>query len=296
MKILAQLLSIICLCSSAAALSAADWHIYDNGSGDAATIAEAAELCSSGDVIYIHAGTYLEGGILFDGKDVIIVMPDGRVYLDAPVQGSGTGITVRNATAAFQLPNFYFAGFDTAIALENASPWVQFITVAGCGTGITIGGASSPFVINSVIDTCMTAVDISGATGALVQNLTIVGCATGISVSGGDVTVARCIIYGCDTGLACGGGTVTLTCNNLYANTVQYGGCAAGPSDFDLDPIFCFYTPPSTNPYWLHSDSPCLPVAEPCGPGTYVGFYGFAGCTGTSVEESTWGKIKSLYR
>lgn len=293
---LVRFLLIFCLCSAAAALSAADWHIYDDGSGDAATIAEAAGLCSSGDVIYIHAGTYVEAGILFEGKDVMIVMPDGRVYVNAPVPASGTGITVRAASAGFQLPNFYLAGFDTAIALEDASPMVLFVTIGGCGTGIAMDGASTPFVINSVIDTCSTAIDVGGAAGASFQNLTIVGCSTGISVSGGDVTVERCIIYGCGTGLSCSGGAVTLACNNLYANMVQYDGCAAGPSDFYLDPIFCFYTPPSTNPYYLHSDSPCLPAAEPCGPGTYVGFYGFEGCTGTSVEESTWSKIKSLYQ
>jgi len=289
-------LSMVCFCSAATALSAADWHVYANGSGDVATIAEAAELVSSGDVIYIHSGTYIEAGILFDSKDVFIVLPDGRVYLNAPVAGSGTCITVRNATAAFQLPNFYFADFDTALSLEDASPWVQFITIGKCGTGIAVGGSSSPFIINAVIDTCVTAVDVSGSAGMTVRNLTIVGCSAGVTVSGGDVTVARCIIYGCGTGLSCGGGTVTLTCNDLFANTVQYDGCEAGSTDFALDPIFCLYTPPSTNPYYLHSDSPCLPAAEPCGTGTYVGFYGNVGCTGTAVEESSWGEIKSLYR
>ena len=289
--------SIVCLSALAVVpLSAADWHVYPNGSGDAETIAEAAELAASGDAIYIHAGTYIEAGILFESKDVFIVTLDGRVYIEAPAQGSGTGITIRGATAAFQMPNLYFADFDTALALEDASPWVQFITIGDCGTGITIDGASAPFVINSVIDTCVTAIDVSGAVGASIRNLTVVGCSTGMSVSGGEITIARCIIYGCGTGLACGGGTVTLNCNDLFSNMVQYDGCSAGSTDFDLDPIFCFYTPPATNPYWLHEDSPCLPAAEPCGPGTYVGFYATAGCTGTSVEESSWGTIKSLYR
>ncbi len=290
------ILFLACICSAAAALSAADWHVYPSGSGDAATIAEAAELAVTGDIIYVHAGTYVEEGILFDGKDVMIVTPDGRVYVNAPVPGSGTCITIRGATAGFQLPNLYFAGFDTALSLEDASPWVQFVTVSECGTGMTVGGASAPFIMNSVIDTCETGVEITGAIGATLRNLTIVGCSAGVSVSGGDITVTRCIVYGCGTGIVCGGGSVTLTCNDLFANGAQYDGCEAGPSDLALDPIFCFYTPPSTNPYYLHSDSPCLPSAEPCGPGTYVGFYGTAGCTGTAVEEGSWGAIKSLYR
>jgi len=294
-KIILFCLSLICLFPAAAVL-AADWHVYPSGSGNAATIAEAAELASSGDVIYIHAGTYTETGILFESKDVMIVMPDGKVYVDAPLQGTGTCITVRNATAAFMLPNFIFTDFDTALALEDASPYVQFVAVSRCGSGVSIQGASSPFIGYSVIDSCATAVDIGGASGASLRNLTIVGCSTGVAVTGGDAAVTRCIVYGCGTGLSCGGGAVVaLTCNDLFANTVQYSGCEAGSSDFALDPIFCFYTPPSPHPYFLHADSPCLPAAEPCGPGTYVGFYGSAGCTGTGVEESSWGAIKSLF-
>jgi hypothetical protein len=293
---LVSCLYLICICTAAAALSAAEWDVYTNGSGDAATIAEAAELAASGDIIYVHVGTYVEEDILFDGKDVMIVTPDGRVRVSAPVEGSGTCITIRGATAAFLLPGFYFAGFDTALAIEDASPMIQAVTIGDCTRGIVLQGASSPFIGNSVIDTCATAVDVSGAAGATLRNLTIVGCSTGVSVSGGDVTVARCIVYGCGTGIACSGGSVTLTCNDLYANGVQYDGCAAGPTDLALDPIFCFYTPPSTNPYYLHSDSPCLPAAEPCGPGSYMGFWNIAGCTGTAVREQTWGEIKSLYR
>ncbi len=289
-------LSVICLCSAVTALQAADWHVYPNGSGTAATIAEAAELASSGDVIYIHAGTYTEEGILFDGKDVLIVTPDGRVYLKASAPGSGTCMTIRDATSAFILPGLYFAEFDSALSMVDSSPMIQAVTIGGCGTGISVAGASSPFIGNSVIDTCTTAVGVAGGTAVTLRNLTIVGCSTGVSVTGGDAAVTRCIIYGCGTGLSCAGGSVTLTCNDLYANAVQYDGCTQGPTDFALDPIFCFYTPPSTNPYYLHSDSPCLPAAEPCGPGTYVGFWNIAGCTGPAVEESAWSKIKSLYR
>jgi hypothetical protein len=296
LKILVLFLPVICLCSAATALPAADWHVYVSGSGTAATIAEAAELASTGDVIYIHAGTYTETDILFDGKDVTIVTPDGRVYVNAPVDGSGTCVTIRNATSAFWFENLYFAHFDSALSIVDASPLVQFITIGDCGTGIAVEGVSSPFIGYSVIDTCTTAIHIAGGTGISLRNLTVVGCSEGVSIAGGDAAVTRNIIYGCGTGLACVGGSVTLTCNDLFANTVQYDGCAPGPTDFALDPIFCFYTPPSTNPYYLHSDSPCLPAAEPCGPGSYLGFNPTVGCTGPGVEESVWSKIKSLYR
>ena len=295
MKTLVPYICAVFLCS-ATSIGAADWHVYPNGSGNAATIAEAAELASSGDVIYIHAGTYTEEGILFDGKDVFIVTPDGRVFLNAPEPGNGTCLTIRNATSAFMLPGLYFAEFDSALSIVDASPMIQAVTIGHCGTGISVGGSSSPFVGNSVIDTCATAAAITGGTGVTLRNLTIVGCSSGVAVSGGDAVVTRCIIYGCGTGITVTGGAATLTCNDFFSNAVQYDGCPPGPTDFDLDPIFCFYTPPSTNPYYLHEDSPCLPAAEPCGPGTYVGFWNISGCAGQSVEESPWSTIKSLYR
>jgi hypothetical protein len=292
---LVSCLVLIWLCLAAVPLSAADWHVYPSGGGNAETIAEAAELASSGDVIYIHSGTYVEQGILFESKDVFIVTPDGRVFVNAPLHGSGTCIKIRNATSGFWLENLYFAHFDSALVIEDASPLVQFITIGYCGTGISVEGASAPCIGDSVIDTCVTAVGVHGGTGVTLRNLTVVGCSTGVWAGGGEAAMTRCIINGCGTGLACSGGSVTLTCNDFFANTVQYDGCTAGPSDFALDPIFCFYTPPSTNPYFLHSDSPCLSTAEPCGPGTYVGFTPNVGCTGTAVEESTWSTIKSIY-
>ena len=79
MKILVSCLALIWLCLAAVPLSAADWHVYPSGGGNAETIAEAAELASSGDVIYIHSGTYVEQGILFESKDVFIVTPDGKI-------------------------------------------------------------------------------------------------------------------------------------------------------------------------------------------------------------------------
>ena len=288
-------LILMCFCAAAAVLPAAEWHVYPDGSGDAATIAEAAALASTGDLIYIHAGTYEEAGILFESKDVWISTLGGRVYLDAPAEGSGTCITIRNATSAFGLDNLYFARFDSALSIEAASPLIQFVTIGDCGTGVAVGGDSSPFIGFSVIDSCTTAIEVSGGTDVVLRNLTVVGCATGLETAGGGISLMRSIIYGCGTGLACSGASVTLTCNDFFSNMVQYDGCAPGASDFELDPIFCFYTPPSTFPYYLHSDSPCLPSAEPCGPSTYVGFSALIGCTGTAAGETSWGAIKSLY-
>jgi hypothetical protein len=286
--------SVLCcalaVCNS---LGAADWHVFPDGSGDAPTLAAAADSATSGDVIYAHAGTYTEEGILFDGKDVTIVTPDGLVYVNAPVERSGVGFTIRSATNAFMLTSLYISGFDIGIALEDASPSIQYMMIQDCGTCMSVSGASAPFFGYGIVDSSQTAVTVIGGTGVVLQNLTIVGCTTGISVYDGTVTIEKNIIYGCVAGVVCDGGAVTLTCNDLYANTSNYEACTAGPTDFFLDPIFCFYTPPSTIPYMLHVDSPCATGNSPCG--GFLGFNGTPVCSGESVSETTWGNIKALF-
>jgi hypothetical protein len=290
------ILCSVCVCVSLAGsvLQAGEWHVYPDGSGDAPTIGAAADSAASGDIIYIHQGTYAEEGILFDDKDVICVTPDGRVYLVAPIEGSGTCLTIRSASSAFILTSIYVQGFDVGISLEDASPALQFITVGDCGTGMSIGGLSSPFFGYSIVDSCGAAIVVTDGDGTALQNLTIVGCTTGISVTGGNVTIERDIICGCGSGIVCSGAAVSLICNDLHANTVDYDGCAAGTTDFFLDPVFCFYTPPSSNPYMLHVDSPCTASNSPCG--VFLGFNGTPVCSGQAVDRSTWGEIKSLYR
>jgi hypothetical protein len=289
--VFSTLFAVLAACNS---LGAADWHVYSDGSGDAPTIAAAADSAESGDLVYIHGGTYIEEGILFDGKDVTCITTEGRVYINAPVEGSGIGFTIRSATNAFWIDSVYLRGFDTGIAVEDASPVIWYITIQDCVTGMGISGASAPSFAYSIVDSSGTAVAVTGGTDVLLQNLTIVGCTTGVSVPAGDVTIERNIIYGCNVGVACAGGAVTLTCNDLYSNVSNYEACTAGPTDFFLDPIFCFYTPPSTIPYQLHVDSPCASGNSPCG--GFLGFNGTPVCSGQDVKTTTWGEIKSLYR
>jgi len=58
------------------------------------------------------------------------------------------------------------------------------------------------------------------------------------------------------------------------------------------DPLYCGTASPS-NPYELHEDSPCAEGATPdCG---LIGAFR-VGCSSTTTEESTWGRVKALYR
>ncbi len=271
------------------------WYVYPDGSGTNPTIQSAVDSAAvSGDVIFVKAGTYHEGDIVVDGKSITIDQSDGRVFINLPSTGNGTCITIRNVTS-FTLNSLVFRGFETAIAVENASPSVQFITVVSCNRGVTISGASSaPSVWFGLIDSCGTGVEIQGGSVTL-QNETIVNCATGVRFLGGSTTFTRSIVYNCSAGVQCSGGSATLGCNDFFLNGSNYDGCASGTNDFYTDPKFCFWKSVA-GPYQLHDTSPCFTRVNPCNVRIGAFTSPIAGCTGTAVEQSSWGAIKDIYR
>jgi hypothetical protein len=273
------------------------WNVYEDGTGDAPTIAAAADSASDGDWILVHSGIYYEEDIVFDGKNVNIDVFSGEsVYLVAPVQGAGTCITISNAGSAFLLHSLNIRGYAQAVSIQNASPVIEYVILEDCSIALNSMGTSSPTFAYSVVDSSGTAVSVWGGDGVMLRNLTIVGCDTGVSASAGTVTLLRNILYGNGVAIDCQGAAVTLECNNLHANGTDYTGCTQGTDDFFLDPIFCFLTPPAPYPYMLHEDSPCLPFASPCGVGIWLGFNPNVGCTGEATDDQSWGLIKSLYR
>ncbi len=262
---------------------------------DAPTIQAAVDSCAaSGDAIQIAGGVYHEGSILVDGKSISIdQISGGQVTVVAPSAGIGTFITIRNAGGG-ALRSLVIRNFGTAIAVENASPVVQFVSLKACDIGMTVAGSSSPQFTYSLVDSCVTGVDVQAGSVTL-QNETIVHCGTGVRFLGGSTTMTRSIVYGCATGVQCGGGGALLGCNDFFLNGADYDGCAQGTNDFFLDPKFCFWASPA-GPYWLHNTSPCYVTSlNPCT--VRIGaITSSPGCTGTAVERSTWGSIKSIYR
>lgn len=271
------------------------WNVYPNGSGSTPTIQSAVDSAISGDVILIAAGVYHQGNIVIDGK-ILTIDQSPQAYILAPSSGNGTGITIRNVLE-FTLNSLTFRGFETAVALENASGFIQYITVKACTRGITISGASSaPTVWFCLVDSCGTGVEVQGGGPVLLRNETIVNCLTGARFLGGSTTFTRNIVYHANTGMQCSGGSVTFSCNDFYLNTSNSAGCTLGATDFYLNPMFCFWKPPAPSSYWLHVDSPCFVTASnPCG--VRVGaFTSAAGCSGAATEHTTWGAIKDIYR
>lgn len=285
---------IVAVVLAAGGLQARTWNVNPQGTGDAPTIQAAVDSAKSGDFIVLAAGTYFEENILVDGKNISISQ-SGKAILSAPVQGTGTGITLRNVSAAGSLTSLSFSGYHTGLSIENSSVMVTFVTVKQCIEGVVVTfGTGAPTLLGGLADSCATGVDVRGANVTL-QNWTIVFCTTGVRLTGGTTTVTRNIIFGCDIGADCAGAPGTFSCNDLFFNTTNYNGCSAGATDFFTDPVFCFQKPPSPGLFWLHSSSPCLTRDNPCN--LRIGaFTSGQGCTGTAIEETTWGAIKSLYR
>jgi hypothetical protein len=260
----------------------------------APTIQAAVDSCAaSGDAISIAAGTYHQGSVVVDGKSISIDQAGGQVTIVAPSIGIGTFITFRNTTGG-ALRSLVIRGFATGVAVENASPSIQYISLKACGKGMTVAGASSPQFIYSIVDSCGAGVEAQAGSATL-ENETIVHCGTGVRFLGGSTTMTRSIVYGCATGVQCSGGGATLGCNDFFLNGADYDGCTGGTDDFYLDPKFCFWAS-LAGPYWLHSTSPCfVTTMNPCN--VRIGAITVAaGCSGAAVESSSWGSIKGIYR
>jgi hypothetical protein len=281
---------------SVSGAAAATWEVYPDGHGTTPTIQSAIDSAAvSGDGIRVWGGTYYEDDLLVEDKSIMFQAYNGVAVITSSIPSTGTGITLRGTGPGFVFTGFEIRDFATGVAVEDCSPTIWFSTLAGCGTGIDIAGASVPSVSNCLVEDCGTGVRFSGGSGSVVGNMTVVGCGTGIETAGGAITWRRNIIDSCDTGALCTGGSATLTCNDIYLCTVPYSGCTPGAGDISEMPRFCYAASSTSNPYLIHIDSPCWARNNACdvNMGAFTQSYG---CEGTPLEETSWGAVKKLHR
>lgn len=122
----------------------------------------------------------------------------------------------------------------------------------------------------------------------------------GIYVAGGtDLTVERTIIsHGSGGGAQVDdAGMLTLSCTDIYGNiggnwTGNIAGQAGINGNFSGNPVFCG---PGSGDFSLDASSPCAPGNHPNGDSCgLVGAFPVS-CGAVSVEERSWGAIKSMY-
>jgi len=110
-------------------------------------------------------------------------------------------------------------------------------------------------------------------------------------------TVASTIIAWNRGGLPCRGSSLQFSCSNLYGNSGGDTLCGTDlGGNFSADPQFCGVDPAASLNLSLQQDSPCAPGNHPAG--SACGLIGARpiGCEAVAIEQSTWGKVKTLYR
>ena len=91
------------------------------------------------------------------------------------------------------------------------------------------------------------------------------------------------------------GGSVLLSCSDVYGNSGgDWIGCIAAQAgtdgNFSADPLFCDM---ANGDLSVDGTSLCAPANSPCG--ELVGALG-VGCSSSPVSQTTWGRLKALYR
>ena len=172
------------------------------------------------------------------------------------------------------------------------------------------GGAIGVFSSNADVSFCTFAMDsaVAGNGGAIIvgsestasiNDNTFFGCSASFGAAvmvAGQASIARNVIAG-SAGRALVASSVAQIvteesgCNVLWNDTNYFQWPAeASSTDILADPEFC---DPLVGDYSVRSSSPCLPENNAgCGP---IGAHG-AGCGTVSVEATTFGRIKALYR
>jgi hypothetical protein len=135
------------------------WHVYEDGSGDAPTIAAAVAAANAGDSIYVHQGTFNEAGMSVS-KSLVITGVDGAALTTVDGDGLGACIfTFPAGSASVVLSDLTIKNGATTllgggIYCSNSSVTVERCVVESCyspyyGGGIAVTNAS-PAIRNVV--------------------------------------------------------------------------------------------------------------------------------------------------
>jgi hypothetical protein len=108
------------------------WHIFADGSGDAATIGEAVSLAVPGDQIFVFPGTYFEHDIVID-RNLMIKGVEGAGTTTVDADGEGRCFTVK-------LPDQVGAGSGNTLPTGGAVEIEGLTLRGGLASGPGAGG------------------------------------------------------------------------------------------------------------------------------------------------------------
>jgi parallel beta-helix repeat protein len=272
----------------------ADWE-KDTGAG---IFAHASAFNIHGNVIRENYG----GGIACDAASSGIIA-DNEIRentggdIEPPYPVLGPGIVTRSSNLVIER-NIIRNDEDGGIIIDSCSPLVEHNRVAPSPyrTGIRATGyAAAPAIRwNEVVGASGTVGVASYEASPLVENNTIVGHRIGLYLQWYTTpTYRKNIITGCVYGIQISWpvAPIDLACNDFWNNTDDFHYSAWGCDTtrvMHADPLFC---DAAFGDYSLSCYSPCANSPE-CG---LVGAFGVA-CGQTAVTETTWGRIKTMFR
>lgn len=179
------------------------WHVYDDGSGDAPTIAAAVSYAADGDSIYAHPGTYYEAGISVE-KALVIAGTDGAAATTIDGNGLGSGV-------------FIFPASSKTIRVSG-------LTVKN-GSASIVGGGMWIQNSNVAVSDCV----FEGCSSAYYGG--------GVGISNASPSIARCSFFG-NTAQNDGGGLYISNSSTVASSCVFHGNTAVSGSGGGVAAVF----------------------------------------------------------
>ncbi|RJR31978.1 MAG: hypothetical protein C4574_00425 [Candidatus Latescibacterota bacterium] len=281
------------------------WHVNAAGTGDAPSIAAALDSCSAGDSVLVAAGNYqIDSHLLIDER-ITLVSEAGAEATVLGRAGAPVLIMIGNDSVleGFTLESIYIsegASFGSGGRISNnilrgtGDPY-EFGMIFWLYEGMTISG--------NCIYSYGSGIALQESSGFIFVHNTITACGTALSLDGTYPwnTIRNNLVVGNDYGINLSGGVVgEVSCNNVFGNSIANYLQGTDPTgtngNISVDPQFCAVDPPGSGNFFLQSDSPCAPGNHP--DGAPCGLIGASpvGCRDVSVERTSWGAIKSIYR
>jgi hypothetical protein len=311
------------LCVAVLALVAAEcharvWYVRQDGGGDAPTIQAAIDSAAANDTVLVAPGTYAEPEIHVLKDSLTIMGDDGAPNTILHTSGS---LVMWTYGACLTIKGFCFESspgvvlsvtemlanngtvIEENIFRNNGGGWA--IDVRSIFPEKTVGASANENIIirNNLIYSNSGGILIGQWTGGVeIYQNTISHNAPGIAIDNEEMLCHNTIHHNIISynGIGVSGFEYCVSnflCNDIFGNKNDFGAPPVGTNgNISADPQFCGVDPAQSGNFFLQSDSPCAPGNHP--DGYACGQIGVrpVGCEDVSVQRSSWGAIKAIYR